>query len=226
MIMKHKSKMFAILWTLAFLLAACGPSDAELTPTVNPDAIRTQAVGTFASSLTQTALAIPTATLTLTPAPTNALFAVSTISTTTSAAVTSCYKLLFVKDVTIPDNTVMAPGQTFTKKWQVQNSGGCAWAPGFKFSLFGGDAMNGQTLTLSQPVAVGSVTELSIDMAAPTGKTGTIQGTWRMADDKGVFFGDSLTVVISVGGSATSTVGTPATPAATSTSTPTATATP
>jgi hypothetical protein len=139
--------------------------------------------------------------------------------------VTSCYKLLYIKDITIPDNTVMNPGQSFTKTWQVQNSGGCAWAPGFKFSLVGGDAMSGQTFTVSQPVAVGATTQLSIDMVAPTGKTGTIQGTWRMADDKGVFFGDSLTVVIVVGGSTTATGATAATSAATSTTAPSATAT-
>ena len=217
----RKPKLIAILGVIVLLLTACGPSDTELTPTVNPDAIHTEAVATFASSLTQTALALPSATLTLTPSPTNTPLAVSTISTATSTT-GSCYKLLYVKDVTVPDNTVMLPGQTFTKTWQVQNSGGCAWAPGFKFSLIGGDALNGQTLTLTQAVPVGSKTEISIAMVAPTGKTGTIQGTWRMADDKGGFFGDSLTVVISMGGSTTVTV---TTPAAASTATPTPTPT-
>jgi hypothetical protein len=220
-------KFMLILGALTLLLSACGPSDSELTPTVNPDAIRTEAVGTYASSLTETALAVPTATLTLTPSPTNTAPAVSTAFTATSSAV-ACYRLLYVADVTIPDNTQMVAGQTFTKTWRVQNTGGCAWAPGFKFSLVGGDAMGGQALTLTQPVASGATTEISVAMVAPTGKTGTIQGTWRMADANGALFGESLTVVIVIGGAATAiaTTGTGSTAAPTSTATPTPTSTP
>jgi hypothetical protein len=222
--------MFNALLVFGLLLSACGPSAAELTPTVNPDAIRTEAVSTFAFSLTQTAFAAPTMTSTLTPSPTSTVVLSTSLGTATKAAVSSCNRLVYVRDVTIPDNTQMTPGQTFTKTWQVQNAGGCAWAPGFKFSLVGGDAMGGQTLTLSQPVAAGATTELSVPMTAPTGKTGVVQGTWRMADDKGIFFGDSLTVVIVLGGSAaptstsaapTSTTGAPtATEATATTGTP------
>jgi len=216
--------IFNALLIFGLLLSACGPSEAELTPTVNPDAIRTEAVSTFASSLTQTALAAPTKTSTLTPSPTTTPLAATTLSLTTSTTAVggapSCNNLVYVKDVTIPDNTQMTPGQTFTKTWQVQNAGSCAWAPGFKFSLVGGDAMGGQTLTLSNPVGAGATTELSVAMTAPAGKTGTLQGAWRMADDKGAFFGDQLTVVIVIGGGSAVT-NTPGTPA----SVPTATAT-
>ena len=59
---------FQILIIGALLLSACGASEPDLTPTatVNPDEIRTQAVGTFAADLTLTAAAAPTNT----PAPT------------------------------------------------------------------------------------------------------------------------------------------------------------
>jgi len=218
--------IFNALLIFGLLLSACGPSEAELTPTVNPDAVRTEAVSTFASSLTQTALAVPTITPTVPPSPTVTLATVTTLtvgtSTTAQAGTApSCNNLFYVKDVTIPDNTQMTPGQTFTKTWQVQNSGSCAWAPGFKFSLVGGDAMGGQALTLSLPVAAGATTELSVAMTAPAGKTGTIQGAWRMSDAAGAFFGDQLTVVIVIGGAGTGATSTSGTPA----SNPTATAT-
>ena len=55
----------------AVLLSACGATPADLTPTVtvNPDEIRTQAVGTFAAGLTLTAFAAPSNTpaATITP---------------------------------------------------------------------------------------------------------------------------------------------------------------
>jgi hypothetical protein len=109
----------------------------------------------------------------------------------------------------------MTEGQSFTKTWKVQNNGGCAWAPGFKFSWFGGEAMGGKTIKISEPVPVGVITELSIDMVAPTDRSGTIIGTWRMSDANGVFFGDALNVTIVLGGTTTGT----AAPSATATNT-------
>ena len=78
---------------------------------------------------------------------------------------------------------------------------------GYKFSLVGGDAMGGQALTLTEAVAPARPMRLSIPMTAPTNKTGTITGTWRMADATGAYFGNPLTCVIVIGG----ITGTPAT---------------
>jgi hypothetical protein len=233
MIAMRKTGMLALLGAFALLLAACGPSEAELTPTVNPDTIRTEAVSTFASSLTQTATARATATLTLTPLPTLTLPALSTplggLTTGTPAAggtTALCTRLVYVADVTVPDNTQMTPGQSFTKTWRVQNSGSCEWKAGFKFSLVSGDAMSGQAVTLPAAVAAGTTYEISVPMVAPTNKTGTIRGDWRMADDKGAFFGDAVYVQIVVGGTAaTSTTG-PTNTTGAPTASPTVTMTP
>ena len=199
------SSRFAPLLSAAILLAVtgCGPSAAELTPTIDPNMIRTEAVSTFASSLTQTALAKPTNTATLTPSPTASPTPIRTGTPPTQAASvpTTCYGLVYAQDVTVPDNSPMTPGQSFTKTWRVRNTGSCAIAPGFTFKNVGGDPMGGQPLTLTQPVPAGATTDLSINMTAPT-STGTVQGTWRMADANGSYFGDPLTVVIVIGGAA------------------------
>jgi hypothetical protein len=206
----------------SLILSACGGAEEPSpTPTLNPDEIKTQAVGTFAADLTQTALANPTATPTLpntpTPFATLALGTpLGTLAAGTVSGANTCNRLVYVRDVTIPDNTAMTPGQTFTKTWEVQNSGSCAWDAGFKFALIGGDAMGGQTVTLAQPVAAGGATQLSVAMTAPTNKSGTLQGAWRMSTATGTYFGDQLTVVIVVGGAGGS---------APATATPTATAT-
>ena len=206
------------------LLSACGSSADDGTPTPSLDQLQTAAVGTFQAGQTQTALAVPTATATATLAATPTLASlptlpISTLPTNTApvaAATASCNKMLYVADVTIPDNTSMTAGQTFTKTWRVQNTGSCAWAAGYKFSLTAGDAMSGQALTLTTSVAPGATYDLSVAMTAPN-KSGKITGTWRMSDTAGVYFGDPLTVVIVIGG----TTGTPATRTATPT-TPTA----
>src|SRR6266498_580674 len=135
----------------ALLLSSCGATAAEATPTLtfSADEIRTQAVQTFSADLTLTALAAPSDTPipTLTPAPTFTPFATSTggigfgATIPVVGATASCYGLTFVSDVSIPDNTPVTPGQTFTKTWKVKNSGTCAWDAGFKFAFVSGDAM-------------------------------------------------------------------------------------
>jgi hypothetical protein len=222
-----------ILMMGALLLSACGAAAPELTPTVtvNPDEIRTQAVGTFAADLTLTALVAPTNT----PAATVTPLATFTVGPTSTGGVAlgtqpvaggtaSCYGMAFVSDVTIPDNTPMTAGQAFTKTWKVKNQGSCAWDAGFKFAFTGGDAMGGSTYTVPSAVAAGAVVDISVPMTAPN-KTGTIRGNWRMSTASGQFFGDEVYVQITIGGASAPT-NTGAAPAATSTTSPaTATAT-
>ncbi|HET9910222.1 MAG TPA: NBR1-Ig-like domain-containing protein [Anaerolineales bacterium] len=224
------------------LLSACGATPAEVTtPTVDANAIRTEAVSTFIADLTLTALAAPptnTPVSTVTPAPTFPPLATSTGGTPFGSApttapvggTTGCYGLRFVSDVSVPDNTTMTPGQTFTKTWKVLNAGTCAWDAGFKFAFVGGEQLNGTTQTLSASVAAGATFDISVPMTAPTNRTGTLRGNWRMSTASGQFFGDEVYVQIVVGGSGpTSTGGAPTStnttgaPAVTDTATATAT---
>jgi len=216
------------------LLASCGGGGGEgtSTPILSADDIQTLAVETFSAALTQTALAAPSDTPfpTLTASPTSAPFVTSTGGgipvVPTVAGTTSCYRLAFVSDVSIPDNTPMTPGQVFTKTWKISNTGSCAWDAGFKFAFTGGEAMNGATYTLPSSVPANAVIDISIAMTAPTNKTGSLRGNWRMSTAGGQFFGDEVYVVILVGGATgTVTTGT-ATNTATVTSTPTVTLTP
>src|SRR5712691_7596624 len=202
----QRNKIIYILIAGVVLLTACSGSNADATPTIDPNAIQTQAVETFSAVLTQTALAAPSNTPfpTLTASATFAPFnnSASTfppISQATIAATKSCYSMAFVSDVTIPDNTPVAPGQIFTKKWKVTNNGSCPWDAGFKFAFTGGDAMSGATYTLPATVAVNAIVELSIAMTAPTNKTGAIRSNWRISTATGQFFGDEIYVVVVVG---------------------------
>src|SRR5512147_2675991 len=157
------------------LLSACGggiSQELAMTLTAAPNDISTQAVATFSSDLTATALAAPTNTPapTVTPLPTFTTAPTLTGGValgTAPAATTSCYGLAYVSDVTIPDNTPVNPGQKFTKTWKLQNSGTCAWDAGFKFSNVSGDTMGGETYTLPSAVSAGAVTNISVDMVAP-----------------------------------------------------------
>lgn len=228
MLKKRLMRVQILLVLGAILIASCAGNAPEATPTLSVDQIQTYAVSTFSSALTLTALVAPSSTpaATSTPGPTFAPLATNTgaapiggLTTpgvpVTGAATTSCYGLTFVSDVTIPDNTQMTAGKSFTKTWKVQNSGSCAWDAGFKFQNSGGDAMGASAFTLPASVASGATYDLSVPMTAPS-TSGTLRGNWRMSNASGQFFGDEVYIQIIVGGGAAATAA-PAASTATST---------
>jgi len=198
-----KTKTFPIIASLILgvLLFSCG---TKKTP-VDVDAIRTEAVKTHIASQTEVLVVLPTASPTLTVEPSATPTVDVTATLETPAVADPCYKLLWIEDRTIPDGANLKPNEVFTKTWYVQNSGGCAWAPGFSFRHFGGDPMEGEPLTLTEPIPAGAKREISIKLVVPSGQNGLIQSSWRMTDQNGSFFGDTLTVNITVGDAVTPT---------------------
>ena len=227
----QKIKSILITMIVALMLAACGGNQAASTPTISVADVQTMAVSTFASGLTQTAVAMPTDTPNNTPTPANTLVVFNTFSalnangtpgTAVSNPTASCLGLVFKNDVTIPDDTNMTPGQQFTKTWLVQNTGSCAWQPGFKWTLVGGNPMGGSTATLTQAVNPGAQYQVSVPMVAPN-TSGESTGTWKMADANGTFFGEAPWVKVMVGNAGTTATTT--TPSITPTATPSITPT-
>jgi hypothetical protein len=226
-----KSRLMAIKGVVlcAVLLAACGGGEAggTETPTFSADQIQTFAIETFSGALTETALVepsdtpVPTLTASATFAPIATITGGTPVSNLPAPATTaSCYRLTFVSDVTIPDNTAMTQGQAFTKTWKVLNSGSCPWDAGFKFAFKTGEAMSGVTYVLPSAVAANATMDISVAMTAPA-RAGTLRGDWQMSTAGGQFFGDIVYVQIVVGGGAAttntpgSTTSTPVTPSPT-----------
>lgn len=233
MLKKRLMRVQILLLIGTLLLVSCGAGAVEgtETPTLSVNQIQTQAVGTFAAAVTLTAMAMPTNTTTSTPAPTVTPLATSTggapfgaatagvpVTSGGGTSATSCYALTFVRDVSIPDNTQMDPGETFTKTWQVLNSGSCAWEAGFKFQNTGGNAMGASPLVLPSSVASGVTFDLAVPMTAPNA-AGTVRGNWRMSTASGEFFGDEVFVQIVVGNAAPAATNTTGAPASTQTTT-------
>jgi hypothetical protein len=188
---------------LALVLGSCAP---QATPTpVDEGPIRTSAVSTFVAELTQTAEALAAlATPTFTPEPATSTPAATAATPTVGAGVTgtaavaSCDNSQYVSDVTVPDGTVMQPGEKFTKTWNVKNSGTCAWTTSYSI-VYGGysDKLSGKTTALTTAVPAGQTSDISIDLVAPT-KSGTYVSAWRLANAQNFPFGQFLTVVIVV----------------------------
>jgi hypothetical protein len=95
-----------------------------------------------------------------------------------------------VADVTYPDNTVVKPGQTFTKTWKLTNGGTGTWNSNFRLVFVSGDAMGGPaSKTLNQSVAPGASIQISVDLKAPSTSGKTYQGKWMLQTDNGTTFG-------------------------------------
>lgn len=176
---------------------------------------------------------LPGRTPTPTPAPTTTPTVVATevgaATVTSEATATSEGCTLdaeFVVDVTIPDDTEVAPGEAFRKTWRVRNSGTCPWEPGTQLVYTAEDPLGGPPSVTVPPTTVGTMVDLSVDFEAPAAP-GTYRSVWRLQSPAGELFGDKVYVQVVVPGAATSTPAATDTPEPTSTSKPSgATATP
>lgn len=191
------------LLILGLLLAACGPSEADIQATVV--VAETNAVSTAFMQLTETALANPSATPT--PSPTATLFPTNTpaLTTTVSAgtgatgggATSTCDVMTFVSDVTVSDGEEIAAGTAFTKTWAVKNDGTCDWSTAYQIIYSSGDQMGGASAsTLPVAIAVGASGNISVELTAPA-TAGTYTGYWALANAAGQAFG-YLSVIIKV----------------------------
>jgi len=102
----------------------------------------------------------------------------------------------FVADVTIPDGSMVKPGEKFKKTWRVRNSGSGAWTH-YRLVFTQGELLNAPQSAPLPPASPGEEVDITIPMKAPSAP-GLYTGYWNLMDDKGVSFGDSLWVIIKV----------------------------
>src|SRR5687767_11425587 len=140
---RMNKKLFVIASVSALLFTACGtqsPTPAPAPTSSAPPVVATTEIpaGTTATDVsvsvsseiaaTETSATLPTETATVgTPAPTNPP------DCTNSAS--------FVTDVTIPDNSNVTGGATFTKTWRISNTGTCVWGPGYTLTPYSDERM-------------------------------------------------------------------------------------
>ncbi len=172
---------FSVLAVLVLLLGACAPA-------VDPAAVSTSAAQTVVASFTQMAavtdtpeqmpVTLPPAAETLTPTPTQAA----------GGPTVDCLRANLVGE-TIPDGTILKPGEIFTKVWRVKNSGTCTWDTTYKLVFWSGDLMGGAYVYNFPTVAIPEQTvEIPIVLYAPE-QNGTYTGYWRIQSPNGIAFG-------------------------------------
>ena len=182
--MSKAFRILSIVSSFVLILTACNlPSG---TPTPEANVVFTAAALTVQAQSTQLA---PFYTPTIPPAqPTNtvaipsATLAIPTIKPAVSPT-PACDQALFVKDVTIPDGTVVAPGTTFKKTWRLRNIGTCRWS-GYSLVFDSGESMS----PVPDPIGTvdpGQEVDVSVTFTAPT-TNNTYRSYWRVRNASGV----------------------------------------
>jgi ABC-type amino acid transport substrate-binding protein len=138
------------------------------------------------------------------------------VPTTAPGAPAACYdSMQYISDVTIPDWTVMQPGQQFNKTWRIKNNGTCAWDSSYRLVYVQGYAMNGAPAVIQGVVNPGSKYDVTVGFTAPT-DPGDYQSWWQMVNGQNIAFGIRIWVAITVPGEAEPTAtAVPAQPTAT-----------
>lgn len=147
---------------------------------------------TVSAILTQTAAAQPTQlppTVITPQVPTATPIPPTSTQAPTATPASYCYWVQFVKDVTIPDGSVIAAGETFTKTWRLKNIGTCAWTTDTRVVYVSGAQMSGPVAAaLPGYVAPGQTVDVSVTLAAPS-KAGDYTGYWMLRASDGTYFG-------------------------------------
>jgi hypothetical protein len=92
-------------------------------------------------------------------------------------------------DITIPDDTQMKPGQSFSKTWRLVNSGTCVWTNSYAVVWFSGEdiGVTREQFFITQ-VKPGQAIDVTVDMIAPE-EAGAYQSNWKLRNQAGNLFG-------------------------------------
>lgn len=193
--MMKTNRFFLGLTVLLLAALACNLPQSQAPATLEANAAFTAAAQTVAVQLTQSALTLnaPTAII-IVPSPTNTTI-VPTIAppptippTIPPTSTQICDKAQFIDDITVPDGTIMTPGELFTKTWRIKNVGTCSWTPSYTIVFDHGDQMNGPSAqALVGNVNPGQTVDISVNLTAPATNDHYV-GYWKLRNASGVTF--------------------------------------
>jgi hypothetical protein len=195
--MRRNNRIPLAVTILLLAALACNLPQPTPPPSEGPNAAFTAAAQTVAAALTQSAQSqVPTATNTQAGAPppsptnTNVPPTIAPLSTNTPFPTSTqiCDKAEFVKDVTVIDGTVMAPGVAFTKTWRIKNIGTCAWTPAYTIVYDHGNQMGGPNAqALGVTVSPGQTVDIAINLVAPA-TPNEYTGYWKLRNANSITF--------------------------------------
>jgi len=180
----RKYNILTILTILSLLASACGSRQLDEA------AMSTAVAQTVQAQNTPETVAVGTSPAPIvTPSPLATLPATVTGTPLTGVIAQNCTASASLVGETYPDGTIVQAGETFTKAWQIQNSGTCTWDSSWQLIYYSGDRMDGLTVyNFPQPAQPGQTVEVPVILRAPT-DNGTYTGEWMLKSPWGQSFG-------------------------------------
>jgi len=105
--------------------------------------------------------------------------------------------LRFLQDLTIPDDSSVAPGSELDKQWLVENNGTCNWDHAYRLRLIAGPGLAAPAEQALYPARSGTQAIIRILFTAPA-IAGTYRSAWQAYDPQGNNFGDPIFIEIIV----------------------------
>jgi hypothetical protein len=106
-------------------------------------------------------------------------------------------QLTFIDDLTIPDGSVVIPGEILDKRWQVENSGTCNWDERYRLRLIAGSNLGSPPELALFPARSGTQAEIRILFTAPE-QADFYRSAWQAYNPDGEPFGDQIFIDIVV----------------------------
>ncbi len=195
----RRNRVFFVILVASLALSSClanAPAQSNPTATSVP---ATPAImpATFTIQPTWTPYVIvvtatqPAATSTSTPEPAQSLAATETPQLPTAASQSGssgCNKAGFVSDINLPNGSVVAITQHFTKTWRLINLGTCTWTTNYQIVLLSGNQSSGQTFNLGVNVPPKNFVDITLQLTAPA-KAGAYGGSYKLQSPDGEMFG-------------------------------------
>jgi len=103
----------------------------------------------------------------------------------------------FVEDLTIPDATIVSPGERLDKRWSVRNTGTCNWNAAYRLVPLGESEFSAPAEVALYPARAGELATLQVMLEAP-GSPGEYASRWQAQAPDGSLFGDPIFVFVIV----------------------------
>ena len=137
-----------------------------------------------------------TSLIILTPTSSSTLSA-PTQQTLPSSTPSCTNDLTFIEDLTIPDQTVVSPGVTLDKRWQVENSGSCNWDERYRIKLITETNLATPSEQALYPARSGTQATIRVLFIAPS-EPGTHRSAWQAFSPLGEPFGEPFYIELVV----------------------------
>lgn len=105
--------------------------------------------------------------------------------------------LWFLQDLTIPDGTLVSPGEQLDKRWLVENSGTCNWDESYEIRLVAGPSLGVPVTQALYPALSGVEVTIRMDFTAPQ-EPGAYRSAWQAYNAQGEPFGDPFFIDVVV----------------------------